>query len=79
MCCTQLLAALLLLPKSDADDHTERQTERQIYGHIRLTRPHWVPLDPSMGIINKLQLCIPTLVIVIVTLIIYSIKTIEYK
>ena len=51
MRCMQLQAALLLSPKIDADDRTERQTERQRDKHISLTGPHWVPPDPSVGII----------------------------
>ena len=40
----------------------ERQKYRETDGHTNLTGPHWVPLEPSLGI-NTSQKCTATLII----------------
>ena len=38
------------LPKSDVNNQTDRQSNREMYGCICSTGPHWGLLDPSLGI-----------------------------
>ena len=57
---------------------TDRHTDRHRDEHISLTGTQWGPPEPNVGI-NSSRSCTPTLVILIVNVIIYSIKNIEYK
>ena len=75
MRCTQLQATIFDRQQAI---WTTRQRDKEIDRRISSTGPNLGPLDPSVGI-NVSQHWNPTLIIVMVIVITYSIKTIEYK